>query len=123
MGVLGQHNAQVLGDCLLVVDGDVVHHQLADERLQSELEILHCLTIAELEVVVLLPQLLCLPFLCAIRTDASQASLAVFFVPSDSRYSCGMEARIASIAKQSSSSSSVPWSIAFQSRRQSSRRR
>ena len=44
--------------------------QLADERLQAEGEILHRLTILELEVGILLLQKLGRRVLCAVETDA-----------------------------------------------------
>ena len=54
MDVLHRHGVEVLGDHLFFIDGDAVAPQLADQRLHAEGEILHCFTILELEVGVLL---------------------------------------------------------------------
>ena len=70
LDVLCRNGVEVLGDRLLFVDGDAMALQLADERLQAEEKVLHCFTILEFEVGVLLLQKLGRRLLCAVGTDA-----------------------------------------------------
>ena len=70
LDVVHRHGVEVLEDCLFFVDGDAVAPQLTDERLQAEGEVLHRLTILELEVSVLLLQQLGRRLLCAIGAGA-----------------------------------------------------
>ena len=74
LDVLYRHGVEVLGDRLFFVDDDAVAPQLADERLQVEGEVLHRLTILELEGGILLLQQLGRRLLCAVGTDAHRCN-------------------------------------------------
>ena len=92
--------------------------QLADERLQAEGEVLHRFTILELEVAYSCFSSWAVAFFAwsestRIIVMSCHASLEEFFTPNDSLYSTGTAARIASNANMSSSSLSVPLSMAF----------
>jgi hypothetical protein len=45
--ILGGHHSQILGDDILLVDGDAKHGELADQRLQVQREVLHRFPLAE----------------------------------------------------------------------------